>query len=397
MRCFVKPLSVVLLVAVTGASGTAAPQPTPEQAAAQHASALSAARAEYAKASGGARTESEKQLAAAKAAYDAATRQANEAYLKSLEQDFEREMKAGHERSANAIRQQINLLTNGPPRSEVQKLWIASFAAEADRDYEASIAAVKKLILVADVGKNPFVQMRLGWLNYLDGDYEEGAAAYKKSVAAAPAAVTPRLGLVNCYLALNRIDDALEAANAILKIDPLNYRASKTLGDLYYVREDYTRSLSHYLRLSTAYPDDLQIAAYLGWCYLKLGERDLALRIFADVLAIQPDNLSASNGFAEASPQQEASAKTSEPSEEGKEAEEKIVIRNPPSARLAVRYTLNGQYPVTLKPGTAQTLDTARTWTIRFDQNKGRPMEERLEAGEYEFHVDNGRTRLAPK
>ena len=236
---------IAVAVALMGAdklAQAADPPVTRDQAASQHAGALATARAEFAKTSGAAQSEADKQLAAAKTSLDVAIKRANDHYRKTLEADLERKVKAKNEREADAIRKQINLLVNGPPRSEIQKLWIASFAAENDKDYEASIAAVKKLILVADVGKNPFVQMRLGWLHYLDGDYEEGAVAYRKSVAAAPAAVTPRLGLLNCYLALNRIDESLETANAILKIDPLNYRAHKTLGDLYYVREDYTRA-----------------------------------------------------------------------------------------------------------------------------------------------------------
>ena len=275
-------------------------------------------------------------------------------------------------------------------RTEVQKLWEATFAAEADKDYEAAIAAVKKLVLVADIDKNPFVQMRLGWLGYLDGDYEEGAAAYKRSIGAAPMAITPRLGLLNCYLALSRIDEAIDTANAILKIDPLNYRAHKTLGDLYYVREDYTRASSHYSRLSAAYPDDLQIATNIGWCYLKLGEKQMALQIFMDVLAVQPDNVAANSGFVAAGPEQDASAKTSQDDED----DDSIVIRNPPSADRAIRYTLNGQYQVTLKPGTEQTLDTSRTWVIRFDRTAGNAVQERLESGRYEFRDEKTQVRL---
>ena len=123
---------------------------------------------------------------------------------------------------------------------------------------------------------------------------------------------------------------------------------------------------------------------------MKLGEKELALRIFADVLAVQPDNVAASSGFAAASPEPESSAKTGH----AEDTDDAIVIRNPTSAKTAIRYTLNGQYPVTLEPGTAQTLDTNRTWSIRFDEGNGGEAQERLEPGKYEFRAERDRTRL---
>ena len=368
----------------------AAPPQLNAQAASEHAEAIAAARAGFAKASEIARVEGEKQLAAAKTALDAATKEANDSYRAKLEAELEREVKAGNERAAEAIRLQINLVVNGPPRTEVQKLWMSSYAAEAEKDYEGAIAAIKKLIILADVGKNCFVQMRLGWLHYLDGDFEEGAAAYRRSAALAPGAITPRIGLLNCYQALNRIDESLETANSILKIDPLNYRAHKTLGDLYYVREDYARASSHYLRLTAAYPDDLQIATSVGWCYLKLGEKELAAQIFVDVLAIQPENIAANSGISAASPEPALSSTKTQL----QEPDDRITIQNPSSAKQTIEYTLNGQYRVALSPGMEQTLETNRTWKIRFDQGNGKQFDERLQAGRYEFRADNKVIRL---
>jgi tetratricopeptide (TPR) repeat protein len=410
MRSIAKSLSLLVLVAVTAvawnvdvglaqaadakAPAAAAPasSASSDQAATQHASELTAASAEYAKASGAAKAESDKKLAAAQAAYDAATKKARDAYQKSLEKDLEREVKANNQAGADAVRQKIDFLLNGPPRNEVQKLWIASFTAENNKEYEAAIAAVEKVVQTANSGKNAFVQMRLGWLHYLDEDYEEAIAAYKTSIEIAPKAITPRQGLLNCYLALNKTDDAIEAAHAILKLDPLNIRANKTLGDLYYVKGDFTRSGAHFQRLTVAYPDDLQLATNLGWCYLKLDEKELALRIFSNVLAVQPDSISAISGYTAASSTKDDSAKTSQP----EVASAKIVIRNPATTGRAVRYTLNGQYPVTLEPGTAQTLEPGRTWTIRFQPGtKARPVQQRLEPGHYEFTSDKERTQLS--
>jgi tetratricopeptide (TPR) repeat protein len=296
------------------------------------------------------------------------------------------------ETTQESLRQKIDSLAAGPPRNDAQKLWSISFAAENIKEYDVAIAAVEKIVELTSSQNNPYIHARLGWLQYLDQDYERAIAHYKAASELGPFAVTPRLGLLNCYLATNRIDQATEECLSIIRLDPLNYRANKSLGDLYYIREDYARSAAYYQRLSTAYPDDLQIAANLGWCYLKLGEKTLAGQIFGNVLAVQPDNISAGTGFAALGVVKGDIVTTTQPDE----ISEKVVIRNPATATRAVSYTLNGRYPVTLEPGKAQTLEPGRTWTILFEPGaKASPVEQRLDPGEYLFDLTKDRIVLS--
>ena len=358
---------------------------------------MEAAGAAYAKVSEAIRTESEERYAVAKAEYDTAAQRARDTYVKALEAELNQQKKAGNQAAADAVQTKIDQTLNGPPMTAVQKLWVASYTAEQAKDYEEALAAVQKVIQATGSAKNTFTQTRLGWLYLLNGQHEQSEAAYKTAAALAPKSITPRQGLVSCYLAAKRTDDAINAAREVLKLDPQNYQANRTIGDLLYAKEDYARAGAYYQRLTTAHADDLAAATSLGWCYLKLNQKPLALQIFNDVLAVQPDNVMAGSGYAAASEKHaEAATKESADTKTGTIATDKIVLRNPKGVARTVNYTLNGQHPVTLQPGQDQTLDAKRAWTIRFNQaGANGQVQVRLQPGVYEFDTDGNRWKLS--
>lgn len=221
----------------------AADEPTKEDATSQrYQSELETAGSTYAKTIEQVRSESEERYAAAKAAYDDAVRRSREAYLKSLEAEMNEQSKAGNQSAADELRKKIDAILNGPQRTDVQKLWLASYAAEQSKEYPEAIEAVQKVIQVTGNAKNTFTQTRLGWLYLLSGQYDQSESAYKTAAAISPQALTPRLGLMSCYRAAKRPDDAIATARDVLKLDPLNYQANKAIGDLLYAKEDYARA-----------------------------------------------------------------------------------------------------------------------------------------------------------
>ena len=382
----------LVVSAIAGRVMSEGTSPAADTPAARYQVDSEAAGAVYAKAAAAIQTDSQERYAAAKAEYDGAMQRAKEAYVKTLEADLARETKAGNEKAAETIRQTIDFTVNGPPRNDVQKLWAASYSSENVGDFDSALEAVEKIIKATGNSKNTFTQLRLGWLRYLKGQYDQAEAAYKTAAALSPRCISPLQGLVNCYLAEKRPDDAINAARELLKLDPMNPRANKTLGDLYYAKEEYARAGAYYQRLVTAHTEDFDAASCLGWCYVKLNHKPLALQIFNDVLAVQPDSALASSGWSAANEKTTGESAGVEP------AESKIVLRNPKGAARPVSYTLNGQYPVTLKPGSDQTLDSARPWIIRFEQSgsKGQ-VQVRLEPGRYEFKEDGTRWKLSRK
>jgi len=128
----------------------------------------------------------------------------------------------------------------------VQKLWSSSFKAERDKDYDRAVSDVAEIMKITGGKTNTYANLRLGWLHYLKKDYTQARKAYRLAAKTSPGAVSPLLGLMNCDVADKKPDSAIASAKTLLDIDPLNFTANKTLGDLYYQKEDYESAAIYY-------------------------------------------------------------------------------------------------------------------------------------------------------
>lgn len=181
-----------------------------------------------------------------------------------------------------------------------QRLWSNVLKAEENKEYDTAIESVKQIMELTGDSSNAYANLRLGWLYYLKKDYVRAEAAYTAAAKNAPAAVSPLYGLINCRVATRKTGAAIEAARSLLDIDPLNYIGNKTLGELYYQKKDYKSSGIYYYKLASTYPEDLEMANSLAWCYLKMGQEDMAKTIFSNVVAVLPYHESANTGYLQA-------------------------------------------------------------------------------------------------
>lgn len=183
----------------------------------------------------------------------------------------------------------------GEELTETQQLWVNSFDAEKGgrytkaREYMAGV--------VERGGDFYFANLRLGWLYYLEGNYEPALAHYRKAAGLAPGAITPLTGLVNCYRATKQAGAAVRAARAILEIDPMNYNANLALADTHFGSGNYASAAAYYQKLTAMYPEDLAVANGLAWCYLNQGLVRGAVTIFNDILVVSPNYAAARDGI----------------------------------------------------------------------------------------------------
>ncbi len=66
-----------------------------------------------------------------------------------------------------------------------------------------------------------------------DGHLEQAVAAYREALAADPTFTEPMHGLVRALQALQRYDEAIDAANKIAEVDPDDVLAHTSLSVLY--------------------------------------------------------------------------------------------------------------------------------------------------------------------
>lgn len=332
------------------------------------------------------RKELESKAVAAKAEYDALVKKSRDAYVAELEKLREQESGAKREETAADLRRAIDELVKGPELNEIQKAWLASYEAEYRQQFDDAIGAARKAIELTGSNSGVFANIRLGWLHYLDADYDSAEQAYRKAAANSPNALTPLYGLLNCDLARSRLDEAEAVAGRIVKISPLDSQANKSLGDLLYGKKQFREAAAYYKKLATAYPDNFDMATSLAWCHLNLGETETAAKIFRDVLAVQPYNASANHGLL---------AIARPVADNGSITTGKIVVRNLESNGEPVIYMLDEQRSVQLEPGRAQTLEPNEAREIRFARGAASgEARYRLSPGTYEFRRDDGRWEL---
>ncbi len=138
----------------------------------------------------------------------------------------------------------------------------------------------------------------LGQIQLRTRRLEDGIASLERSVGLAPANARLVMELAKAYEEAGRWVKAERAYAAVLELDPpqtMRRSAEKrrriVQGQKLAQDGDERGALEIYDGLIGDYPDDLQILALKGWLLQKLGRRDEADAVFADLLERGPKNV----------------------------------------------------------------------------------------------------------
>ena len=101
------------------------------------------------------------------------------------------------------------------------------------------------------------VNLRLGWLSYLDGRYADADNYYRIAAAASPQSREAKLGLLLPLLAQGQYRRVEYLATQILQSDPENYFANLRLSVALRNLGKYTEAAAVNRRMSAAYPSDV--------------------------------------------------------------------------------------------------------------------------------------------
>ena len=142
------------------------------------------------------------------------------------------------------------------------------------------------------------LNLRLGYLKYMAGAYNDAIIFYKKAIQLMPYAIEPRLGYVYPAAALNKWDDVILQYHAILKIDPKNSTVNYKLGVIYYNRKKYAQANSLFEKVVNLYPFDYDGILMYAWTNYRMGKLPQAKLLFKKVLLISPNDKSALEGLA---------------------------------------------------------------------------------------------------
>ena len=180
-----------------------------------------------------------------------------------------------------------NYVLSGPLSGSIQ--------AETNKKYDD---ALKEVSAYQKSGGDPFVaSLRAGWLFYLKGAYPEAEQSYANANRLHPTAMNALLGLLTVAEAMKDGKRIQRAAEAMLKIEPSNYRANMAIGGSCYASRDYRGAAFAYRRILGFYPDDVDARSGLAWADYFSGDKPDALSQFQKILSIYPDYPHAREGY----------------------------------------------------------------------------------------------------
>ena len=178
--------------------------------------------------------------------------------------------------------------------SNLQEAFSKSYELEAQGDFKLAANEIKVLYEEESYEMN----LRLGWLNYMAGNFNESIAFYNKAMELMPYADETKFGYIFPLTALGRWDEVIGVYNVILENSPHNTKAMYYLGTIYYNRSQFDKAISHFKQIVDLYPFDYDGLLMYAWTNLKLGNKKEAKDLFQKVLLNKPNDTSAMEGLA---------------------------------------------------------------------------------------------------
>ena len=168
-----------------------------------------------------------------------------------------------------------------------------SYIEEATGD---NLAAVSTLKTVYDESSYE-INLRLGWLSYLAGNFTESRAYYNKAVSLMPYAIEAKLGLVYPLAALGNMDDVIVQYEKILEIAPNYSVILHKLGLIYYGKGNYETARRYFEKVVNLFPFDYDGLTMLGWTNFRMNNLREARVLFQKALLNTPNGTSAIEGL----------------------------------------------------------------------------------------------------
>ena len=168
-----------------------------------------------------------------------------------------------------------------------------SYEHEKTGDFSASMDDLKKVFDESSYEIN----LRLGWLNYNAGLFDEAIIFYTTAQKLKPYSEEAHFGLILPLAALGRWNEVIGLYDKILEISPNNTVALYRLGLVYYGRKDYNKAQPLFKKVVDLYPFGYDGLLMLGWTSYFLGNYSQAKVLFNKVKLYSPNDASANEGL----------------------------------------------------------------------------------------------------
>jgi tetratricopeptide (TPR) repeat protein len=184
------------------------------------------------------------------------------------------------------------LLMGGLPAAaqepDIMDAYYRSYDYERTEDY---MNAVRALAPVFDRYPEGYtVNLRMGWLYYLNGNYANSLVHYGAAQRVAPYALEPKVGSLLPLLAQEKYAAAESMAYQVVSVDYYNYYGNLRLGFALRLQGKLEQARLVIGKMLTAYPSDSLFLTELGLIAVAEGDMEEARATFTDVLILDPEN-----------------------------------------------------------------------------------------------------------
>jgi len=135
------------------------------------------------------------------------------------------------------------------------------------------------------------VNLRLGWLYYLNKNYANSKFHYEKALKAVPSSIEAMLGLSLPYMAEGKWKDVEKLMYKILKIDYYNYYGNLRLSIALRNQKKFSTAEAVARKMLAIYPTDVNFLTELAISLYYQNKKNQALSIFSNILILDPENL----------------------------------------------------------------------------------------------------------
>lgn len=171
-----------------------------------------------------------------------------------------------------------------------------SYSHQANLDYHKALEALQKVHPNNLV--NYELNLRLGWLSYMLGDFIKSEGYYTKAIELKPLSLEALNGKILPLLAQQKYDEVIKLSEKSLSISPNNSKAEYYIGVSNYYLKDYMKSEKYLEKAINKYPFNLDINLMLGWTKFALGKKNEAKVLFLVAQRNSPQNESVISAIA---------------------------------------------------------------------------------------------------
>lgn len=180
------------------------------------------------------------------------------------------------------------LFSAAQDNEKIKQYYFKSYDYEQMGKYEEAIKVLSPIYKKYPKGYT--LNLRLGWLFYLNKKYADSIKYYKKASLVNMYALDPKLGMISVYLVIQKYKEAEMVAQELLKTDFYNYYANLYMTQALIAQEKYQVATEIINKMLALYPTDITYLEQLAIVY-KITKNKYLNKLYENILILDPNNI----------------------------------------------------------------------------------------------------------